>query len=57
MVKNIKVIKTKNGRIMLLLKCAVCKFVKEKEARGSLWKLTGIKVPILSEFPIVNILF
>ena len=62
MVKNIKVIKTKNGRIMLLLKCAVCnckksKFVKEKEARGLLWKLTGIKVPILSEFPIVNILF
>ena len=62
MVKNIKVVKTKNRRIMLLWKCAVCdckksKFIKEKEARWSLWKLTGIKVPILSEFPIVNILF
>ena len=39
MVTNIKVIKTKYGRIMLLSKCAVCdckklKFIKENEARG-----------------------
>ena len=38
MVKNIKVIKTKYGRIMLSSKCAVCdykklRFIKEKEAR------------------------
>ena len=38
MVKNIKVVKTKNRRIMLLWKCAACdckksKFIKEKEAR------------------------
>ena len=36
--KNTKVIKTKNRRIMLLLKCAVCdskklKFIKEQETR------------------------
>ena len=36
--KNPKVVKTKNGRIMLLSKCPVCnskksKFVKEQEAR------------------------
>ena len=35
--KNSKIIETKNGRIMLLSKCAVCdnkksKFIKEQEA-------------------------
>ena len=60
--KNPKVVKTKKGRIMLLSKCAVCnskklKFVKEQEAKGLLSKLTGIKVPILSDLPMVNILF
>ena len=53
--KNPKVVKTKNGRIMLLSKCAVCdrtvfkkpKYIKEQEARGLLNKLTGIKVQIL----------
>ena len=35
--KNLKLERTKNGRIMLLLKCAVCdskksKFLKEQEA-------------------------
>ena len=39
----------KNGRIMLLLKCAVCdsknsKFIKQQEARGLLSGL-GIKTP------------
>ena len=37
--KNRKVVKTKNGRIMLLSKWAVCdskksKFLKEQEAKG-----------------------
>ena len=37
--KNPEVPKTKNGRIMLLLRCSVCnskksKFLKEQEARG-----------------------
>ena len=47
---------------MLLWKCAVfdstkLKFIKEKEAKGLLSKLTGIKVPILSHSSIVNLLF
>ena len=47
--KNPKAVKTKNERIMLLSRCAVCdsekpKFIKEQEARGLLNKLTGIKV-------------
>ena len=51
---------------MLLSKCAVCVclcvcvcvfFFKEEEARGLLSKLTGIKVPILSDLPTANILF
>ena len=45
--KNPKVARTKNGRIMLLLKCAVCdseksKFIKEQETSGLLSSL-GIK--------------
>ena len=36
--KNPKIVKTKNGRVMLLSKCAVCnskklKFIKEQQAR------------------------
>ena len=47
---------------MLLSKCAVCdgkklKFIKEQEASGLSSKLTGIKVLILSDLPIANILF
>ena len=39
--KNPKVVRTKNGRIMPLSKCAVCdrkklKFIKEQEASGLL---------------------
>ena len=39
--ENQKVVKTKNGRIMLLPKCAVCdskksKFIKEPESSGLL---------------------
>ena len=55
--KNPKVVKTKNRRMMLLSKCSVCdskklKFIKEREAKGILSKLTLIKVPILSDLPI-----
>ena len=47
--KNPKMLRTKNGRIMLLSKCAVCnseklKFIKEQEACGLLSSL-GIKIP------------
>ena len=60
--KNPKVGKTKNGRTMLLLKCARCdssklKFIKLQEAKGSLSKLTGVKWIILRNLPIANILF
>ena len=60
--KNPKVIKTNNGRITLLSKCAVCdskklKFIKVQESRGLLGRFTGIKVPILSDLAIANILF
>ena len=60
--KNPKVVRTKNGRIILLSRFAVCnskklKFLKEQEARGLLSNLLGIKVPILSDIPVVNTLF
>ena len=47
---------------MLLSKCAVCnskklKFFKEQEARGLFSYLTGVKVPILSDLPILNTFF
>ena len=59
--KNPKFVKTKKVIIMLLLKCIVCnskklKFTNEQEAKRLLGKLTGIKVPILSDSPIANIL-
>ena len=55
--KNLKVVKTKNGRIMLLLKCAVCdskksKFIKGQEAIGLLSSLE-IKTP-LSKIPLLG---
>ena len=57
-----KPFKTENGEVMVLSKCGVCdrkksKFIKEQEARGFLTKLTRIKVPILTDLPIANILF
>ena len=59
--KNPEVIKTKNGRIMLLSKCVVCiskksKFLKEQEARGLSSNLAGVKIPILNDLPILNTL-
>ena len=49
-IKNPKVATTKNGRIMLLSKCAMCdskksKLIKEQKASGSLSSL-GIKAPL-----------
>ena len=60
--KNPKVIKTKNRRIMLLSKCAVYDskkpiFIKEQAARGLLSQLIRIKVPILKDLSIANIIF
>ena len=55
--KNTKVARTKDGRIMLLSKCAVCdskksKFIEQQEASGLLRSL-GIKEP-LSKIPLVG---
>ena len=59
---NPNIVRTKNERIMLSSKCAVCnskksKFLKKQEARGLLSNLLGAKVPILGDIPIVNTLF
>ena len=55
--KNLKIVRTKNGRIMLLSKCVMCdskksKFTKEQEASGLLSSLV-IK-PSLSKIPSVG---
>ena len=62
--KNPNIVKTKMRRIMRLSKCAVCnsnksKFIKDQEATRLLCKckLTRIKVSILSDLSIANILF
>ena len=60
--KNPKIVRTKIRRIMLLSKCSLCKskkskFFKEQEARGLLSNLTGVKMSILCDLPILNILF
>ena len=59
-IKNInpQVSSTINGKLMILLKCAICgsskisKFIKKQEASGLLSKL-GIKTP-LSKTPILG---
>ena len=58
--KNPKVVRTKNGRVMLLSKCSVSnckklKFSKEQEARKVLSNLTLVKIMLLSNLPIVNV--
>ena len=58
--ENPEVIRTKNGRIMLLSICAVCdseksKFIKEQEASRLLSSL-GIKI-LLSKIPLLCPLF
>ena len=60
--KNPKSVKTKNGKILLLSKCAWCngkksKFIEVQEARRLTSNLTGIKIPILSDLPIIITLF
>ena len=55
-----KIVRTKNNRLIMQLKCSVCrikksKFVKEQEAKVILSNL-GIKTP-LSKIPQLNILF
>ena len=55
-----KMIKTKNDRLALSSKCALCcskksRFIKEQEAKGLLSNLV-IKTP-LSKIPLLNALF
>ena len=55
-----KIVKTKNGRLLMQSKCTVCgikrsRFVKEQEAKVLLSNL-GIKTP-LSNIPLLNVLF
>ena len=57
--KNPKLVRTKNGRIMLLSKCEVCnskksKFIKEQQAGGLLSSL-GINTP-LNKIPLLGAL-
>ena len=57
--KNPKFVRPKNRIIMLLSKCVMCnskesKFFKEQEAKELLSNLTGIRVPILIDLPILN---
>ena len=54
--KKPKFEKIKNEKIVLSSICAICgskklRFIEDQEARGLLSKLTGIKVPILSDLP------
>ena len=55
--KNLKDVRTKNGRIMLLSKCAVCNskkstFVKDQQTSG-LFRSLGIKRH-LSKIPVLE---
>ena len=55
-----KIVKTKNNRLLMQLKCSVCRikkfrFIKDQEAKGLLSNL-GIKTP-LSKIPLLNVLF
>ena len=57
---NSKIIKTKNGRLIMQSKCTECgfkksRFVKEQEAKGLLSNLR-IKIP-LSKIILLNVLF
>ena len=51
---DLKMLKTKNGRLMLLSKCDVCgskksKFIKEQEAKGLFIKGPLSKVSLLGD--------
>ena len=50
--EDAKMVKSKNNKILLMSRCAVCankksKFVREQDAKGLLSNL-GIKIPLLS---------
>ena len=56
-----KVLKTKNGRTMLLSKCAICgskksRFIKKQEAKG-LSSSLGLKTPLNKILLLGDILF
>ena len=59
--RNTKVLKTTNGRMMILSTCAICsskksKFIKEQQAKGLLSNL-GLRTP-LNKIPVLgDILF
>ena len=55
-----KVVKTKNGRLLMQSKCTICRikkprFMKQQEPKG-LFTILGIKAP-LSKIPLLNVLF
>ena len=57
---NPKIVRTKNNRLMMLSKCAIChnkksRFIKEQEARRLLSNL-GIRT-LLIKIPLLNVLF
>ena len=57
---NPQVSSTRNGKLMILSKCAICgsrksKFIKKQEAKGILSSL-GIKTP-LSKIPLLGDVF
>ena len=58
---NSKVLKTTNGKMMILSKCAICgskksKFIKEQQAKGLLGSL-GIRMPLNKISLLGDILF
>ena len=58
---NPKVLKTTNGKTMILSKCAICgskksKFIKEQQAKGLLSNL-GLRTPLNKILVLVDILF
>ena len=60
--ENTEVVKTKSGRIMILLNGAICSsqksiFNKEQGASGILRKMLATKIPVLGDMPIADILF
>ena len=60
--KNPKVVRTKNGRIMILSKFSICnskkmKFIKEQEAKVLSGNFLGAKIPIPGDISFVNTLF
>ena len=58
---NPKVLKTTNGKTMILSKCVICgskksKFIKEKQAKGLLSNL-GVRTPLNKILVLGDILF